>query len=162
MPTTGAPGNIWYPDANSPVAPLENLFLQQAASVNDALSALTPGSAWTTYTPTLTDMVLGNGTLVAKHRKNGASRDVVFVFTFGSTSSISNTARFTLPLAAPYASSFGIYISDSGTDSYPAFLRVAGGVAFPMTLSGGYFSSTQPFTWVAGDRIEAAFTYLEN
>ena len=36
MPTTGAPGNIWYPDATSPVAPLENLFLTQATSVNVA------------------------------------------------------------------------------------------------------------------------------
>ena len=41
MPTTGAPGNIWYPDANSPVAPLENLFLQQATSVNIAIDAVT-------------------------------------------------------------------------------------------------------------------------
>lgn len=39
MPTTGAPGNIWYPDATSPVAPLENLFLTLATSVNVAISA---------------------------------------------------------------------------------------------------------------------------
>ena len=36
MPTTGLPGNIWYPDDTSPVAPLENLFLTQATSVNVA------------------------------------------------------------------------------------------------------------------------------
>ena len=39
MPTTGLPGNIWYPDDTSPVAPLENLFLTQATSVNVAISA---------------------------------------------------------------------------------------------------------------------------
>lgn len=39
MPTTGAPGNIWYPDDTAPVAPLENLFLTLATSVNVALAA---------------------------------------------------------------------------------------------------------------------------
>lgn len=38
MPTTGAPANIWFPDENAPVAPLENLFLELAASVNIALA----------------------------------------------------------------------------------------------------------------------------
>jgi len=40
MPTTGLPANIWYPDENSPVAPLDNLFLQLANSVNVAFSDL--------------------------------------------------------------------------------------------------------------------------
>lgn len=34
MPTTGAPTSTWYPDDTAPVAPLENLFLQLATSVN--------------------------------------------------------------------------------------------------------------------------------
>lgn len=42
MPTTGSPGNIWYPDSTAPVAPLENLFLQLATSVNVALGAGLP------------------------------------------------------------------------------------------------------------------------
>jgi len=54
MPTTGAPGNIWYPDATSPVAPLENLFLQQATSVNDALNGIAPTATGWTF-PTLTN-----------------------------------------------------------------------------------------------------------
>ena len=40
MPTTGLPGNIWYPDDTSPVAPLENLFLTQATSVNVAFDSV--------------------------------------------------------------------------------------------------------------------------
>lgn len=40
MPDTGAPANIWYPDDTSPVAPLENIFLTIATSVNVAIAAL--------------------------------------------------------------------------------------------------------------------------
>jgi len=39
MPTTGAPGNVWYPDDSDPVAPLEDLFLELATSVNVYLAS---------------------------------------------------------------------------------------------------------------------------
>lgn len=38
MPTTGAPSSVWYPDDQAPIAPLENLFLQLATSVNVAFT----------------------------------------------------------------------------------------------------------------------------
>jgi hypothetical protein len=40
MPSSGSPANVYYPDATAPVAPLENLFLQMATSINTAFGNL--------------------------------------------------------------------------------------------------------------------------
>jgi len=162
MPTTGAPGNIWYPDATSPVAPLENLFLQQATSVNDALSALTPGSAWTNYTPIFSSLTLGNGTLIAKHRKNGASRDLVFQLMLGSTSTIGSAPGFSPPTAIPYDTSYGARFLNSGAAFVQGGAWVRTTIVYPLTSGGTQITATTPFTWGAGDQILMAFTYPED
>src|SRR5262245_14617589 len=58
--------------------------------------------AWTTWTPTLANLTLGNGTVTAKYRRLGKTVDYRFKFVLGSTSAVGTSPRFTLP-AAPHA-----------------------------------------------------------
>jgi hypothetical protein len=54
-------------------------------------------SAWISYTPTLTEITTGNGTLVAKYNVVGKTMFLHFKFTLGSTSAIGTIPRFGLP-----------------------------------------------------------------
>ena len=159
MPTTGAPGNIWYPDATSPVAPLENLFLQQATSVNDALSALTPGSAWTNYTPTFTNLTLGNGTIIAKHRKIGASVELVFELKFGTTTAITGSPKATLPTRAENRGMVVAEYTESGVGYRTGLARLSIDDVQFLLIAASPITATTPFTWDTGDLISFHLIY---
>ena len=53
---------------------------------------------WTTWTPSYTNLTVGNGTVVSRYRQVGKMVDVFFMFTLGSTSTIGSDPRFTLPV----------------------------------------------------------------
>ena len=164
MPANTSPSNIQYPISTDNVAPLETVFANMANSIQTALDGLVAQNptAWTTYTPSLTNMSQGNGTLIAKHRKNGASRDVVFQFILGSTSTVGSVPYFSLPTTAPYQTSYGALYLDDGTATIPGIIWGRNDRAYLMTTSGGFVGSTSPFTWVAGDAINTSFTYAED
>ena len=118
MPTTGAPGNIWYPDANSPVAPLENLFLQLADSVNVAIAAIDTKLADTGWVNLATSNGWsGVGSDVPQIRKigkivyltgiveNGTAQTVLFI---PSGSRTSRTMRLSV---LDFATGNNVYIS---------------------------------------------------
>lgn len=60
------------------------------------ITSLTPAS----YTPTLTNIVVGDGTSLGSQLTVGKLVHWYFSFTFGSTSTITNPATFTVPTAA--------------------------------------------------------------
>jgi hypothetical protein len=60
--------------------------------------------AWVSYTPTLTNITTGNGTLVGKYNVVGRTMFLHFKFTLGSTSSIGSIPRFQLPAGFTLAS----------------------------------------------------------
>jgi hypothetical protein len=52
---------------------------------------------WVSYTPTLTNLTVGNGTLSAKYMRQSKICTVRFVFTFGTTSSMGTDPTLSLP-----------------------------------------------------------------
>jgi hypothetical protein len=125
------------------------------------------GGGWTTYTPTLTNCTLGNGTVTAKYRQIGKMVNVYFNFLLGSTSSIGSSPNFSLPVNAVVGSIlYNAYFQDAGTNTYMGGINIAPTTAeiYIPNVSGTYPSyaavtATVPFTWTTNDFIRTIFSY---
>jgi hypothetical protein len=123
--------------------------------------------AWTSYTPTLTNLTLGNGALTAKWRQIGKMVDVRFTFQLGSTSAVGNDPTFTLPVTSVVTSiPFNSYFQDAGTATYVGFLNLGSTTAtFYSSNSNGVYTtysgvgSGSPFTWTTNDFLQVLFSY---
>lgn len=128
------------------------------------------GLTYSTWTPTLTGITQGNGTVTARYAQSGKFVTGSFNFTLGSTSAItSGGVSFTLPVTAK--NTFNV-ITDV------VFLRSGVGYEYGMSLltsttvcyvgtfstSGSYpayvdLTSTIPHTWTNTDFISCNFSY---
>lgn len=136
---------------------------------------LAANTAWTSYTPTFTNVTVGNGTLVAKYQQIGKTVRARISLVFGSTTAVSGDIQFTLPVtAASYAGTANVTQIGVGQMYDVSAVRVYQGTVSMNTttaavlraqaadLSFLYFflcSSTVPFTWATGDEIGLTFTY---
>lgn len=132
------------------------------------------GGAWQSWTPTFTNLTIGNGSYTARYRQIGKVVYLRLTITMGSTSSVGTNPSFTLPVAATsYGASVGevlygqaVYL-DAGTNSYMGaiglnsttvsnFYRfgVSGG-----NITKGGLSSTTPFTWGNTDEMNVTGAY---
>lgn len=127
------------------------------------------GAAWETYTPTFTNITVGNGSFTARY---GRIQNLVFVdvsFTLGSTSSVSGSGAcaISLPVTAYAATGNPILGTAQYYDS--GSLRYFGFVLYnnSTTFAAGYDTSNRyqeiyslgPFTWGAGDQMAFHFFY---
>ena len=132
------------------------------------------GWSWSTWSPTWTNLTVGNGTLVAKYIQIGKTVFVRLGLVFGNTSAISGGVTFTLPVtAAALASASNMEIVGSAlvTDNssnlingYVALTSTTKGILRVETASGSYvnlsdISSTVPFTWATGYIVGLSFVY---
>ena len=119
-------------------------------------------SSWAPYIPVFTNITVGNGTLIARHKRIGKMCDIYVELTFGSTSSVDGAASFTLPINGidpPGTKDNGfVNMQDTGTDNFKGVLSIGETSANikKYTVSGaniiaGNISSTVPFTWTTGD-----------
>jgi hypothetical protein len=130
----------------------------------------TDNTAWTSFTPTLSGVTLGNGTTNAKYKQIGKTVFGHVAFKLGSTSSITGTIKTTFPVAPATIFTGGVdYTGMFLDDSFGYYL------AFPVlesplisffacTAGGTYVSytntsSTVPFTWTTNDVFYVTFTY---
>lgn len=133
-----------------------------------------PDVAWTNWTPTYTNITVGNGVTTARYFKVG--RWVVFElkFVLGSTSSMGTNPTYTVPITA--ASRYTLNIEHYGDisifdTSVPA---IYSGMSFTSTTgigllgvynaSGTYttitgFTSAIPMTWATGDAFSVKGWY---
>ena len=131
-----------------------------------ATGAGEPGGAWITWTPTWTNLTVGNGTLTSRYTQVGKTVKFRITLVFGGTSSISGTVSHSLPATSvAYAGSFPTIgygaILDSGTAAFTANLiltntttanvRVTNTTATYSTLNT--LSATVPMTWTTGDEL---------
>lgn len=124
--------------------------------------------AWTTWTPTWVNLTVGNGTVTAYYKQVGKTVLFRLNVLFGSTTSISGTPTFTLPVTAialvgadSATIATGKYL-DSGTAAYQGLvmlnstttgqLQLANASATYLTYGG--ISSTTPMTWTTSDEIK--------
>lgn len=124
--------------------------------------------AWTTFTSSLTNLTIGNGTQTSSYTLIGKACFYRIYILFGSTTSISGSVTAGLPLtAATYPANAEIGTAWFRDASGPA--NVLGGhnitgVVFIKGVGLTYedtanLSSTTPFTWATGDYISICGQY---
>ncbi len=132
-----------------------------------------PGLTWQTWTPTYTNITVGNGTVVARYTQIGETIHAHWTLTFGSTTSVNGTTvTITSPITASgytnTRNSVGTaYLFDATGSSHPAFVRLDSTTVFallPHVASGTYttlanMSATVPFTWTTSDIMSFSATY---
>jgi len=148
-----------------------------AVGANDLILTAASGEAtglkytggYTTWTPTWTNLTVGNGTQTARYTQIGKTLRFDLKLVFGSTTSISGLPIFTLPkTVAQKTADVNFNFEDSGTGNYVSTYYVnATATDMPLQIaatSGAYplvvsLSSTVPFTWTTNDVITVSASY---
>lgn len=126
--------------------------------------------AWITYTPTLSNITLGNGTLSGRYWVRGLDVRVEIVLTAGSTTTFAASPfAWTVPYAAGAVTNFTLSTAigyHSGTGNSAGVCTVANGTSTlkvqrvtDLETSNGWDSST-PWVWGAGDQMSLLSIYL--
>lgn len=133
--------------------------------IRDNLNAQFPlgAPAWTSYTPTDSNVTLGNGTRTARYMQIGKTVHFSWSLTFGSTTAFTGTVFAGLPVAAAASNrwAFSVYLLHSGVQNFTmgAFADASGTTAQPISGSGGGINATTPWTWTTNDRLVVTGTY---
>lgn len=129
--------------------------------------------AWTVWTPTLTNLTLGNGTMQSAYQKFGRTIHYRFEFTLGTTSSVGTAPQFTLPVA-PLSTAFAgqdavigrSSLRDQGVVTHDGVVIWNGTAAVfrALNILNTYLaqagvSATVPFTWGTNDALFSYGTY---
>jgi hypothetical protein len=145
----------------------DTFFLQALASETTGLKW---GGAYTSYTPTLQSITLGNGTLVGNYLQIGKFVHVSITLTLGTTSSIATFPRFSLPVtaSAQNLATIGLAtLADTGVQSYwgvVAFEDANTVQIYVQDTSGatsqrGFIGAITPFVWGNTDQMLINFSY---
>jgi hypothetical protein len=165
-----AKGDIIGATANDTPARLavgtQNQVLQVDSTAATGLKWVS--GAWaTTWSPTINNLSIGNGTITA--RSQSISNVLFFSLrvVFGSTTTISGSPNVVMPIAAASQAQFPVYILDTGVAAYAAnavlpvgttmFLDLIDTTSSRALLTS--FSSTSPFTWGTGDSFSISGSY---
>jgi hypothetical protein len=126
------------------------------------------GMTFTDYTPTYTNITIGNGTVSARYAKSGKFVYVTWTFTLGSTSSFGNNPRITLPSTAASTNFVGMsYALDAGSNEINGLTYMASTTQFYFLVQiSGYYgispaSATVPWTWGTSDKMILTLAYEE-
>ena len=134
------------------------------------------GGEWTAYTPTFTNLTLGNGTQDFRYMNAGKLYLVRFKIDWGSTTSASGGPEWTLPngvsLTSDHVGTSALgsgFMLDASGPAYMALIAPGNGVLSRarfavFTVSGsnitfGGASATSPATWTTGDRFTGQFMF---
>ena len=125
---------------------------------------------YTAYTPTLTNLTLGNGTMSFRFGRVNKFIHVIGRVTFGSTTSITGTVTATLPVTATFdiAQTVGLSkcFDNTGDTNQGGVLLSSSTICTPFVdlvaatrIIAQGFSAIVPFTWTTSDSIAVAFYY---
>jgi hypothetical protein len=130
--------------------------------------------SWTSFTPTWTNLTVGNATQTAKYCQIGKVLFFEVRLVFGSTTSITGRVSLNWPVApasteAANMASVNLAFEDQSDGPYPGFKfnQQANTTKFellPIKADGTYskyglLSSTVPFTWTTSDEINLSGFY---
>ena len=126
---------------------------------HDALAGLT--DPWTTFTPGLTNVTLGNGTMNASYLQ--ANKLVLFKIslTFGSTTAFTGAPRFGLPVAAIDSIAVMpciLYDNSNPATRGPGICTLNASTLVPYG-NGGDVTATVPFVWAVSDVFRVTGAY---
>ena len=122
----------------------------------DLASGVVPGT-WIAYTPTWTNLTVGNGSITGRYIQIGKTVHVFVTLGFGSTTSVSGIFYASLPTAAAATPiGTGWAFDDSAVQwNNLTFTHVN----YFISASGSRYSATHPWTWATGDAIRFSMTY---
>lgn len=112
-------------------------------------------TAWDAYTPSLTGITLGNGTLTASYKKIGKTVFYRVTLAFGSTTSITGNVSISTPTTVAGSTIqplSEVFLLDSNVGYYNGRQFGNGNVLYmsnPITA----ITATNPFTWTTNDVI---------
>jgi hypothetical protein len=152
--------------------PGDVLTAAEMNAIGNNLDAI--GGAWTAYTPTWTNLTVGNATQDSRYIAAGRLVIVNLKITLGSTSSVGTIPEFSLPENLDGSYTTGDTIGDlrlfdtsaDGVFWAKALPRTAltGARPFVDQVNGTYnapgvITATVPFTWATGDAISGTLIY---
>lgn len=147
----------WHTPETATAGELTSTFWNQ--NVRDNFDAI--GDAWTSYTPTLANVTLGNGTITGAYTQAGKLIQFRAKLVLGSTSSITGSPTFTLPVTAFATRLFtwqGVAYDTSASDHH-GLTATNTTTTVVFRYNAASLSSTVPFTWATGDELYASGTY---
>jgi len=131
-----------------------------------------PGT-WISFTPSWTNLTVGNGTVSAFYSIFNKILFVRVKFTMGSTSSMGDPLRMTLPASLSQNTdaqeSIGFaQLTDAGIASYAGFVNVSSSTQVTIAVTNASsthaqtnnVNGTRPFTWATGDTAVFEFTTM--
>jgi len=128
-------------------------------------------SSYTAYTPTYTNLTIGNGTNNFRYAQVGSLVHVYGQLTFGSTTSMGSQPKISLPVTAKLANDFYTnnisYVDASTTDQFfgTGYVDTTTTIRFklPQVTGVNIFTAnvgaSAPFTWTTSDVINFNFVY---
>ena len=179
---TTTTGDIIYASAANTPARLGIGSTDQVLKVSGGIPAWAApaGPTWTSYTPTYTNVTIGNGTVVAEYAVSGKIVWIRYLLTWGSTTSFSGTVGISFPTGYDADTGLSTPAIDSGNNGFVT-MRDANVNTFysgqvyvtsstrwrfnPMNASGTYITvdtsvnASVPFTWTTSDQLQAIFYY---
>lgn len=147
-----------------------------AVTPNKLVASSGSGWAYQTYSPTWTNLTVGNGTLVARYQQTGKNLYIRIELTFGTTTTVSGSIGVSLPVTAVSSytnlgSTIGWanYFDSSASAQYqgrPVYASTttaqlqSSTVAATLVRTDGAVNASTPMTWALGD-ILMVFMLLE-
>ena len=133
-----------------------------------AWSGIGPTSgAWRSWTPTLTNFTQGNGTITARYMRVGRMIRYKFLFTLGSTSTVSTNPTFSLPVTSASQDELdGSICRLLDNSPFTRYIGWAVGATTSTVLIASSVAdafvtvdATTPFTWATGDKMFVSGAY---
>lgn len=132
------------------------------------------GGAWSAWTPTWTNLTLGNGVATARYTRIGMTVNFRLSLTVGSTTSMTaSQVMASLPIAAhaqyqnfehiAYGTAFDVSANQPynirATFSNSTTIKLYALNAASTFVPDSNVNNTQPFTWATGDILQVVGTY---
>jgi hypothetical protein len=146
---------------------VDNAYLRPDSTASTGLKW--DNDAWTSWTPTWTNLTVGNAAINATYKQIGKTVIYQVLLNFGSTSSISGNVSFTFPVTSKTAETHNgnVVFNDVGVNWFIGMLSdtsTTGANVVAVNTGGTYgsqsvLSSTVPFTWTTNDKIKISGTY---
>ncbi len=123
--------------------------------------------AYSTWTPTLGGITIGNGNVNARFARIGKTVNFCLIISLGSTTSVTGRITFTLPSTANQLTNFSGMYSLGGSDFMANIFHTSGTVYCDAVLASGTYAqgtqtnATTPFTWAANTYVFVNGNYEE-